>query len=274
MNRILVCTAVALVYVAGAFRVFADGASPSGQTLNVQGILRTVAGDLQSTAVGLVVNLYASKDATSAFYTQSFTTVPVENGFFSVELSGMSLSFDTADAWVGIQVAGDAAEMPRQHLTAVPYAFNAVNATGDITPKSVTVGGVKVIDASGNWVGPSSGVAGPQGPAGVPCSGCVDDPSIKPGALAHSHTLTATIVTSAALSLGAGSTGYQTASCGDGVMTGGGCQTPAGVSTVHLINSFPANSTTWGCYAFNGDSAGHNMYAYAICLTESTWAHP
>jgi len=105
----------------------ADGA-PSSQTLNVQGVLRTIAGDLQSTAVGLDVNLYASQADKTSFFSQHFTTVGVGNGFFSVELSGMNLSFNSADAWIGIQVAGDATEMPRQHLTAVPYAYNAANA--------------------------------------------------------------------------------------------------------------------------------------------------
>lgn len=123
MRRLLL--AIAAVGLALAGRAQAQSMSASNQTLNVQGIMRTQAGDLQSTAVGLVVSLYAMESASTPFYTQSFTTVPVENGFFSVELSGMNLSFNTPDAWVGIQVAGDASELPRQHLTAVPYAFSA-----------------------------------------------------------------------------------------------------------------------------------------------------
>jgi hypothetical protein len=122
-NETIAVTLVALLTVAAA-PARADGPE-SKQTLNVQGILRSMSGELQSSAVGLVVRLYASRDASDAFYSQVFETVPVENGFFSVELSGMGLSFASDDAWVGIKVAGDANEMPRQHLTAVPYAFSA-----------------------------------------------------------------------------------------------------------------------------------------------------
>jgi hypothetical protein len=125
--------AFAMVAMAAGGRIARADGAPSNQTLNVQGILRTQAGDLQSTAVGLVVSLYSSQAAPSAFFSQSFTTVPIENGFFSVELSGMSLSFDAADAWVGIQVAGDATEMPRQHLTAVPYAWSAGSVSGVVS---------------------------------------------------------------------------------------------------------------------------------------------
>jgi hypothetical protein len=102
-------------------------AGNSDQTFTVQGVLRDGQGVLQSSGVGLVVNLYTSQNATTAFYTQSYTTVPVENGFFSVEVSSTSLAFSTPDTWVGIQVSGDSAELPRQHIGATPYAFSAAS---------------------------------------------------------------------------------------------------------------------------------------------------
>jgi len=63
---------------------------------------------------------------------------------------------------------------PRAPIVSVPYALNAVSATdvtGDIHPSSITVNGVPVVDAAGNWVGPSGaagnvGPPGPQGPIG------------------------------------------------------------------------------------------------------------
>jgi hypothetical protein len=104
--------------------------NPSSQTLTVQGVLRDKVGNLQSSDVGLVVRVYPSLDAAAQpFHTQHFDAVKVENGYFAVELSGQTLSFSVSDAWIGIQVAGDSTEMPRQHLTAVPYAFNAAHAT-------------------------------------------------------------------------------------------------------------------------------------------------
>jgi hypothetical protein len=101
-------------------------AAGSNRTLNIEGVLRDAAGGLQSQAVGLAINLYDGQMAAKPFYTQSFTTVAVDNGFFAVELSGDSLSFaNLADVWVGIQVSGDMAELPRQHLDAAPFAFSA-----------------------------------------------------------------------------------------------------------------------------------------------------
>jgi hypothetical protein len=106
-------------------------AAPSAQTINIQGVLRDSAGSLQSMAVGLVVSVYAAPTGGSAFYSQNFTTVPVDNGFFNVELAGPLLSFaGLDDAWVGIQVSGDPTELPRQHLGAVPFAFTAANVSG------------------------------------------------------------------------------------------------------------------------------------------------
>jgi hypothetical protein len=175
----------------------------SNQTLNVQGILRTNAGDLQSMSVGLVVSLYPVPTGGTAFYSQPFTTVPVENGFFSVELAGQNLAFAAPDVWVGIQVAGDATEMPRQHLTAVPYAFSAASVSGvvpianggtgsnsqnfvDLTTNQ-SIGGVKTFTSglNVNYSGVTKGVV--VGDAGCnpntqypgislhgPMSGCTD----------------------------------------------------------------------------------------------------
>jgi hypothetical protein len=104
--------------------------SPSAQVVNVQGVLRNAAGSLQSAAFGLDVALFPAASGGSTFYTQHFPTVPVENGYFSIELAGAGLDFSAApDAWVEVQVAGDSAPLPRMHLAAVPYALQCANAT-------------------------------------------------------------------------------------------------------------------------------------------------
>jgi hypothetical protein len=101
-------------------------AGTSNQSLNIQGVLRDATGSLQSMAVAMQVNFYSSSTGTSAFYSQTFTTVPVDNGFFSVEISDPKLTFSSLpDTWVGVQVGGDPTELPRQHLNAAPYAFSA-----------------------------------------------------------------------------------------------------------------------------------------------------
>ncbi len=103
-------------------------AASSNQTLNVEGILRDGSGALQSMAVGLDVSLYASSAAATPFYTQHFDAVPVDSGYFTVELAGAGLAFTAPDAWIGIKVTGDAAELPRVHVDAAPYAFSAGSA--------------------------------------------------------------------------------------------------------------------------------------------------
>ncbi len=104
-------------------------AANSNQAINIVGVMRDGAGALQSTPVTITVNLYGSPSAATPFFTQTFPTVVAENGFFTVELSGSALSFATVpDAWVGLLVAGDPAELPRQHLDAAPYAMSAVSA--------------------------------------------------------------------------------------------------------------------------------------------------
>lgn len=122
-----------LIVLAAALTLFApaQAASNSNQTLNVQGVLRDAGGNLQTMAVGLDVNLYNAQNAAAPFYTQHYTTVEVDNGFFTVELAGSGLNFaGVPDGWVGIQVSGDPTELPRQHLDAAPYALNAGAADG------------------------------------------------------------------------------------------------------------------------------------------------
>ena len=83
--------------------------------------------------------------------------------------------------WLGVAIGGDGEMVPRLRLGSVGYALyatNALDAIGPIGPESVSVGGQLVIDASGQWVGPSMGLAGPTGPPG---SNGADGPPGPPG---------------------------------------------------------------------------------------------
>jgi hypothetical protein len=120
--------AIVALFLVGGATARAQG-SPSNATLNIQGVLRNGQGALQSSAFGLDVGLFPMQTGGTAFFTQHFPTVPVENGYFSVELSGNGLAFTTPDVWVEVQVSGDSAPLPRQHVAAAPYAFSATNAT-------------------------------------------------------------------------------------------------------------------------------------------------
>jgi hypothetical protein len=160
-----ICVLLALTSIARA--------AGSNQTMNIQGVLRDAAGTLQSMAVGIDVNLYVAKDSTMPFYTQHFTTVPVDDGFFSVELSDAKLSFSgLPDVWVGVQVAGDAMELPRQHLGAAPYAFSAASLDPMLCSGCVQDGMVATLSGS-KVTGKVAAATNADQLGGVPASGYV-----------------------------------------------------------------------------------------------------
>jgi hypothetical protein len=129
MNKLSLASVLALTAAAAAARADGSPTPPSSQVVNVQGVLRNSAGALQSAAFGLDVSLFATASGGSAFFTQHLPTVPVENGYFSIELGGDALNFSGApDAWIEVQVAGDSGPLPRMHVSAVPYALQCSNA--------------------------------------------------------------------------------------------------------------------------------------------------
>jgi hypothetical protein len=103
-------------------------AGSSNQAISVQGVLRQ-GGALQSMPVDLDVSLYSSATATTPLYTQHFAQAAVDNGFFSIELGDLGGALGgQPEAWVGVRVGGDSVELPRQHVTASPYALSAASA--------------------------------------------------------------------------------------------------------------------------------------------------
>ena len=166
------CSAAALRLVVAA--VVGLGARSAAAdvpaTITHQGRLFTAAGAPVGATIDTVFSIYASPTATVALW-QETRAVSYDNGYFSAALGsqvafGPSL-FDGSVRYMGIKVGTDAEMTPRAPIASVPYALAANDAVGDIHPRSVTVGGVIVIDGSGNWVGPPTGLVGPQGPVGA-----------------------------------------------------------------------------------------------------------
>lgn len=80
-----------------------------------------------------------------------------------------------ADVWMstglflGIQIEGDSEFVPRMAVYSLPYASRATIAdtlSPDASLAELIIGGLKVIDDKGNWVGPPSGLQGPKGDKG------------------------------------------------------------------------------------------------------------
>lgn len=155
--------------LAGALALANDAAA---QTLSIghSGFLRDSAGEPVDGEAIITYALFSAATGGEPLWVES-QTVDVDQGVFSTVLGetvelGPSL-FQTYPLYLEVSVSGETLS-PRSQLLAQPYALNAL---GDITPNSVSVGGVTVIDTDGAWVGPASGLqgaTGATGPAGSP----------------------------------------------------------------------------------------------------------
>jgi hypothetical protein len=109
----------------------------------------------------MVFSLHAGESDEEDLWVEALD-LALDNGYYTVTL-GMEEPlprnvFDGSPLYLSIAVDGTAFE-PRIELTSVPYAFlagEAGNATGDITPRTVTVGDQLIIDETGAWVGPAA----------------------------------------------------------------------------------------------------------------------
>jgi hypothetical protein len=139
--------------------------------LTEQGRLLDHGGAPVNSTLAFVFTLYDAATGGTSLWTETQSAVVVSDGYFSVPLGSVTpipaTVFDGSVRYLGVAVGGDSEMSPRQVVSSVPYALLAGNVSGDITPNSVTINGTAVIDSTGNWVGPSSGLAGPTGPTGA-----------------------------------------------------------------------------------------------------------
>lgn len=125
----------------------------------------------------VVVRLYDVAVGGSPLYSESHS-IDVANGLVGLALGSVTpldpaLIHANPVLFAGLTVGADSEMAPRMRLTSSAFALRAGSAAqaddvpgADITPNSVTVNGAAVIDATGQWVGPTSGLVGPMGPAG------------------------------------------------------------------------------------------------------------
>lgn len=105
--------------------VVAWGALPA--TVSYQGYLKDTTGRPVTTEVKLTFRLYGSLAGSDLLWTESQVVTPL-NGGYHVELGAVApldkLTFDRA-YFLGVSVDADPEMIPRQQLTAVPYAIRA-----------------------------------------------------------------------------------------------------------------------------------------------------
>ncbi len=140
-------------------------------------LLNTAGQPLTATGLSITFRIWDAASGGTSIYTES-QTLDVVGGLLSAPIGTVNplptaIFATSANRWLGITVGADAEMTPRQRLGSTAYAIRADSAraaddvpNADITPKSITVGGLLVIDASGNWVGNPTGLMGPAGPAG------------------------------------------------------------------------------------------------------------
>lgn len=156
-RSLLILTTAALAAIATAQ---ADAAVPDFMVQ--QGRLLDGEGEPIDGELSFVFTIYDAATEGTALWTET-TNVTLEDGFFSVQLGAAAALdpsiFDGSTLYLGVTVGADTEMTPRQVLLSTPYAFaansadTALNATGDITPSSVSVNGSTVINSSGVWVG-------------------------------------------------------------------------------------------------------------------------
>ena len=114
--------------------------------------------------------IYSSASGGYPLWSETIASVTVTGGVFTVVLGKTiplnSAILDGKPHFMEIDL-GKQTMNPRIPLRSVPYAFTAENCTGDITPKSLSVGGNTVIDQYGKWVGSASGLKGDKGDTGA-----------------------------------------------------------------------------------------------------------
>lgn len=105
--------------------------------------------------------LYDTATGGTPLWEEEHGAVPVTGGLFSV-LLGSNATLDTKvfsgrTRWLEVAVNNQTL-LPRVPIASVPYALRAaeataaINATGDITPRSLKINGKQIVDAQGSLV--------------------------------------------------------------------------------------------------------------------------
>jgi hypothetical protein len=205
----------------------------------------------------MTFSVYSAATGGSPLWTES-QDLTFEDGYYATTLGAVTPFahdlFAGSTMYLSIQIDNDAEMTPREPVDSVPYSMVASNATGDITPHSIAVNGAPIVDATGHWVGPTSGLQGPAGPAGAvgaqgPAGAQGPQGPQGPQGVQGFRSCVLRYATTASV-------------CASGeLLTGGGC-----ISSGTLKSSYPtpyqsngAAPTSWQC-----DGTGP-LTAYAIC---------
>ena len=189
-RQTLLPTLLALLGSAGPLA--AQAQTPAPPLLHLSAYVVADSGlPLETTLYGLTVEVWDAPTGGNLLFAEGHHFVPVADGRLSLVIGSQSplpadLFTPGSERYLEVRPleAGAPTSVLRHRIVSAPYALQAESAASvgaaadiagqDIAPRSVTVGGSPVIDASGQWVGAPidvpgpAGPPGPQGPQGLP----------------------------------------------------------------------------------------------------------
>lgn len=144
------------------------------ETLTYQGMLKDSAQRPVSASFPMVFTLYDGADGSAAIWTESYDSVTVVDGAFTVILGSQRAFGDGIAAieslYLGISINEGSEMSPRMKVSGTlraRWASHARDVRGeDIHPNSVSINENEVINNLGEWVGDATNLRGPQGPPG------------------------------------------------------------------------------------------------------------
>ena len=118
--------------------------------MHYTGVLYDMDGELiDDASYPMSFMLYGAPEGDMPIWEEQFDTVAVKNGLFHVTLdssdgyadAGFLYDMFRDGLWLEVIVDGDTLS-PRERVSSVPFAFVSDNSVGDITPRSITIGGM------------------------------------------------------------------------------------------------------------------------------------
>ncbi len=135
-------------------------ATAGAEIIHHEGMILADDGLPQEGDVSITLSIYDSEEGGEALWTE-LHEVDLVSGYYSLRLGleePLDGLFAEGERWLGIALDGGEELDPRQPLTAVPKAFVANNVIGDITPRSIRVGGRTLVAPDGSLAGMVEGI--------------------------------------------------------------------------------------------------------------------
>jgi len=151
--------------IGAAALALAGPASAVPPFLSEQGRLFSDTGNPIDVATDIRFAIYKTKTGGTALWSETQTSVPISDGYFSAVLGETTaLPDDLLDGgagalYLGVKVGSDSEMTPRQPIVSVPYAI--------VAQRVVSKAGDEIVDDDGKWKGSPTGLVGPTGPAGA-----------------------------------------------------------------------------------------------------------